>query len=35
MKRDAISSTEAQLRDLLAKRILILDGAMGTMIQRY
>ena len=22
------------IRDLLAKRILILDGAMGTMIQR-
>ena len=35
MKRDAISPTEALLRDLLAKRILILDGAMGTMIQRY
>ncbi len=35
MKRDIPSSTEAILRDLLAKRILILDGAMGTMIQRY
>jgi 5-methyltetrahydrofolate--homocysteine methyltransferase len=35
MKRNAPSSTEAILRDLLAKRILILDGAMGTMIQRY
>jgi 5-methyltetrahydrofolate--homocysteine methyltransferase len=35
MKRDAISSTEAQLRSLLAQRILVLDGAMGTMIQRY
>src|SRR3569623_1891484 len=35
MKRDAISSTEALLRDLLSRRILILDGAMGTMIQRY
>ena len=23
------------LRDLLSKRILILDGAMGTMIQQY
>ena len=32
MKRDAISSTEAQLRSLLAQRILILDGAMGTSI---
>ena len=29
------SSVEARLRELLAKRILILDGAMGTMIQRY
>ncbi len=35
MKRDAISPVEAQLRELLTKRILILDGAMGTMIQRY
>jgi 5-methyltetrahydrofolate--homocysteine methyltransferase len=26
---------EQVLRDLLARRILILDGAMGTMIQRY
>ena len=31
----AASSTEARLRDLLARRILLLDGAMGTMIQRY
>lgn len=30
-----ISSTEKQLRDLLAERILIIDGAMGTMVQRY
>ena len=30
-----ISPTEQKLRDLLAKRILILDGAMGTMIQQY
>ena len=29
------SAAERQLRDLLARRILILDGAMGTMIQRY
>ncbi len=29
------SATETQLRDLLKQRILILDGAMGTMIQRY
>ena len=25
----------AELRELLDRRILILDGAMGTMIQRY
>ncbi len=30
-----ISPTETLLRDLLSKRILILDGAMGTMIQQY
>lgn len=35
MKRDAISDTEILLRDLMARRILILDGAMGTMIQQY
>ena len=35
MKRDTFSTAEAQLRSLLAQRILILDGAMGTMIQRY
>jgi len=29
------SSTEQILRNLLAQRILILDGAMGTMIQQY
>ncbi|MEO6119029.1 MAG: methionine synthase [Methylotenera sp.] len=28
-------STEQRLRALLAQRILILDGAMGTMIQQY
>src|SRR5215831_8674095 len=28
------SDTEVRLRELLARRILILDGAMGTMIQR-
>jgi 5-methyltetrahydrofolate--homocysteine methyltransferase len=26
---------ESRLRDLLARRILVLDGAMGTMIQRH
>src|SRR5690349_8600195 len=35
MKRDSISATEALLRDLLSRRILVLDGAMGTMIQQY
>lgn len=30
-----ISPTEKALRDLLAERILIIDGAMGTMVQRY
>ncbi|GAA4409511.1 methionine synthase [Quisquiliibacterium transsilvanicum] len=30
-----MTPTEARLRDLLERRILILDGAMGTMIQRY
>ena len=29
------SALEQQLRELLAQRILILDGAMGTMIQQY
>ena len=29
------SVVEARLRELLAQRILILDGATGTMIQRY
>ncbi|MDB5990956.1 MAG: metH, partial [Herbaspirillum sp.] len=35
MKHKATSATESLLRDLLSKRILILDGAMGTMIQQY
>jgi 5-methyltetrahydrofolate--homocysteine methyltransferase len=30
-----LPATERRLRELLAHRILILDGAMGTMIQRY
>ncbi|MBU6182316.1 MAG: methionine synthase [Verrucomicrobia bacterium] len=30
-----ISATEKALRDLLAERILLLDGAMGTMVQQY
>jgi 5-methyltetrahydrofolate--homocysteine methyltransferase len=32
--RAAPAQTEARLRELLARRIVILDGAMGTMIQR-
>mgnify|MGYP003337138157 CR=1 FL=1 len=35
MKRDATSPLETQLRELMSRRILVLDGAMGTMIQRY
>ncbi len=35
MTRHLPTATEAQLRDLLSKRILVLDGAMGTMIQQY
>jgi 5-methyltetrahydrofolate--homocysteine methyltransferase len=30
-----ISPVERKIRDLAAKRILVLDGAMGTMIQRH
>lgn len=32
---NSISPIETQLRELLKERILILDGAMGTMIQQY
>ncbi|MFI4939171.1 MAG: methionine synthase [Burkholderiales bacterium] len=35
MKNDAISPTEASLRATMSRRILVLDGAMGTMIQQY
>jgi 5-methyltetrahydrofolate--homocysteine methyltransferase len=31
----AISPIETQLREILARRIMILDGAMGTIIQQY
>jgi 5-methyltetrahydrofolate--homocysteine methyltransferase len=30
-----MNATEQRLRALLANHILILDGAMGTMIQQY
>jgi 5-methyltetrahydrofolate--homocysteine methyltransferase len=30
-----MSKTDAQLREILASRIMILDGAMGTIIQQY
>ena len=30
-----MTSTLDTLNDLLARRILVIDGAMGTMIQRY
>ena len=29
------SPTESQLRDILSRRIMVLDGAMGTIIQQY
>jgi len=32
---DTVCEVEQQLRELLTHRILMLDGAMGTMIQRY
>jgi len=35
MQPNVINPVEAKLRELLAERILILDGAMGTMIQQY
>ena len=33
--RAAVSPTETLLRDILSRRIMILDGAMGTIIQQY
>ncbi|OGV77464.1 MAG: methionine synthase [Methylotenera sp. RIFCSPLOWO2_02_FULL_45_14] len=35
MNQSIVSATEIKLRELLKQRILILDGAMGTMIQQY
>ncbi len=35
MNRNPITPVEARLRELLTQRILVLDGAMGTMIQQY
>ena len=35
MPKTPHSPTEDRLRELLAQRILYLDGAMGTMIQRH
>ena len=35
MQPKVINPVEAKLRELLKQRILILDGAMGTMIQQY
>ena len=35
MTQANMSATETKLRELLKQRILILDGAMGTMIQQY
>ena len=31
----AVSPTETLLREILSRRIMILDGAMGTIIQQY
>ena len=30
-----LTPAEKRLRELLTERIVLLDGAMGTMIQRY
>src|SRR5260370_37612947 len=35
MQTRLVQSTEEVLRELLAQRILVLDGAMGTTIQAY
>src|SRR5437763_886632 len=35
MQRRRHDDTKRVLDDLLSRRILILDGAMGTMVQRY
>ena len=35
MSTTVVTATEKFLRDALTKRIMILDGAMGTMIQQY
>lgn len=35
VSRPVMSKTDAQLRAILARRIMILDGAMGTIIQQY
>ena len=31
----SLSPIDSQLRDILKRRIMILDGAMGTIIQQY
>lgn len=35
MRKDGYAITKMSIREELAKRILIIDGAMGTMIQRH
>jgi 5-methyltetrahydrofolate--homocysteine methyltransferase len=35
MSEQRTANNEQRLRDALQQRVLILDGAMGTMIQRY
>ena len=34
-RANPVSPIETQLRDILSRRIMILDGAMGTIIQQY
>ena len=34
-KIDSVQDTFSRLRALMAERILVIDGAMGTMLQAY
>ena len=35
LKKESMKATVESLKKLLAERILVIDGAMGTMIQRH
>ena len=35
MNKSITSDTEKQLKTILSKRIMMMDGAMGTMIQQH